>query len=287
MAKKLFVTKALGNKEIFSAVKLRKSMFDSGAPRKKIDEIIRKIQTHVKSGVSTSQIHRLAFQMLKSTSQTYAARYNLKKAIMHLGPDGFPFERYFAALLDHLGYTTTTNAIVQGKCITHEVDVIAEKHQENIHAIIEAKFHSRPGRKTGSKDALYTYGRFLDIQAAWVAKRKKGAKPAKGELQSWLVTNTEMTTNAINYCNCVGIKPVGWSYPNAQESLQGMIHHQGLYPITALVSLNRQQKRQLLRQNVIMCLDLLKKPQTLKKLHLSKNMIKKVLAEVEALCGSI
>ncbi|MAF13308.1 MAG: ATPase [Parcubacteria group bacterium] len=283
MFKKVLVTKAEGNKEPFSVSKLRKSMIDSGASTKLIDDIIGKIKSHIDQGVSTAKIHQLAFGMLKSANQSFAARYNLKKAIMRLGPDGFPFEKYFAELLRHLDYKVKTNVIVQGKCISHEVDLIAEKPKEGIHAIIEAKFHSRPGRKTGSKDALYTYGRFLDIQDQWQRKVKKGAKPKNAKLESWLVTNTEMTSNAIHYCKCVGIKVIAWSYPDNQKSLQGMVHHQGLYPVTALLSLNEYQKKQLLKKQVIMCSQLVSKDKRLNSLGLKNKT--KIIEEANNLCG--
>ena len=283
---KLVVKKASQEQEPFSAVKLRRSMLDSGASEKVINDIIRKIRNHLVPGTSTAQIHRLASNMLKVADRTYAARYNLKKAIMQLGPDGFPFERYFGQLLVHFGYKVKTNVVVNGQYITHEVDVIAEKHQENIHAIIEAKFHSHPGRKTGSKDALYTYARFLDIQNEWENRKKKGAKPKKGKLQSWLVTNTEMSSNAIDYCNGVGIKVVAWSYPdNSDQSLQGMIHSTGLYPVTTLTSLNNQDKKSLIKQDVILCKNLLDNRQVLRRAKLSQRQIENVLSETDKLCG--
>lgn len=286
MPKKLVVTKASREKELFSAEKLRQSMLDSGASQKIIEDIIRKIETHIKPGATTSQIHRLASNMLKAADRTYAAKYNLKKAIMQLGPEGFPFEVYFGQLLEHFGYKVQTNVIVNGRCITHEVDVIAEKHKENIHAIIEAKFHGHSGRKTGSKDALYTYARFLDIKNKWEDKKKKGAKPKKGKLQGWLVTNTEMTSHAISYCSCVGLKVIAWSYPpNSEENLQGMVHTTGLYPITTLTTLNKQDKKNLIKQDVILCKDLLQNRQALKKAKLTHRQGDNVLGEADSLCG--
>lgn len=286
MAKKLYVTKAIGGKESFSAAKLRRSMLDSGASAEIINGVIRKIKTHAKPGVSTAEIHRLAFQLLKSANRTYAARYNLKKAIMEIGPDGFSFEQYFASLLEHQGYKTQTNVVVNGSCITHEVDIFAEKYKENIHAAIEMKFHSKPGRKTRSKDALYSYARFLDIQKNWKFKKSRGAKPKKATLQGWLVTNTEMTYNAINYCNCVGMKVIAWSYPDDGNSLQNMVHTEALYPITVLTCLNHKQKKDILNKGIIMCFDLLKNKSVLKSVGLKQGQINTCIAEVEELCGN-
>ena len=77
-----------------------------------------------------SNFYSFLLLLLKNQSQTYAARYSLKRAIMSLGPQGFPFEQYLAALLRHYGYRTYTNQIFAGQCITHEIDVVAEKSKE-------------------------------------------------------------------------------------------------------------------------------------------------------------
>jgi len=284
MARKIFITKANGKKELFSMAKLKRSMAAAGVSPSLINQVVGGIKSNLKSGLSTAEIHRLAFQRLKSANKTYAAKYNLKKAIMRLGPDGFPFEEYFAALLNNQGYKTRTNMIVYGKCITHEVDVIAEKPKENIHAIIEAKFHSRSGMKTGSKDALYTYARFLDIRDYWQNKKKLGAKPAQGKLQGWLVTNTKITNEAIKYCSCVGLKAIGWSYPSRGEGLQGLVQNKGLYPITALISLNQSQKRKLLIRDLVLCQQLVKRKDILKSIGLKTNQIDQVIKEAEDLC---
>jgi hypothetical protein len=283
MAKNIFITKAAGESERFSESKLRRSMGQSGAPRRSIDAVITQIKRQIRPGDSTSKIHRLAFDLLKQKNRTFAARYGLKRAIMNLGPQGFPFEQYLAALLGHYGYRTYTNQIFAGVCISHEIDVVAEKPQENVHAIIEAKFHSRPGRKTGAKDAMYTYARFLDINNAWVAKRRKGAKPKSGELQSWLVTNTEVTSEALKYAKCVGITIISWTTPR-NKSLQDLVHSRCLYPITVLMSLNHNQKRQLLHRNIVMCQDLLQNKRMYKQLHLNQRKITLLEAELGELC---
>ncbi|MDX9892979.1 MAG: ATP cone domain-containing protein [Patescibacteria group bacterium] len=285
MPRSLLITKADGNKEVFSVDKLKKSMFRSGVSEPVINQTISQIKKKIKPGVSTSRIYRLAFNNLKSANKVYAAKYSLKKAVMDLGPDGFPFEKYFAALLKDQGYLTFTNVVVKGKCITHEVDIIAEKPQKNIHAIIEAKFHSRSGGKTASKDALYTHARFLDIKEFWNRQKILGAKPSTGQLESWLVTNTKITAEARQYCLCSGIKVVGWDYSSIGDNLEQMIHHKGLYPITVLTSLNNESKRKLLGHGVVLCKDLLddKNSKLLKRLYLKKGQLNRLLDEVKLL----
>jgi len=51
----------------------------------------------------------------------------LKKAILQLGPTGYPFERFVGELLKYQGYEAKVGQIVQGNCVQHEVDVVAKK----------------------------------------------------------------------------------------------------------------------------------------------------------------
>jgi Holliday junction resolvase-like predicted endonuclease len=56
-----------------------------------------------------------------------------------LGPAGFFFEKYIAKLFQSEGYETLTNLLLQGKCVSHEVDVVVRKN--NYLTMIECKFH--------------------------------------------------------------------------------------------------------------------------------------------------
>jgi len=50
---------------------------------------------------------------------------------MELGPSGFPFENYLSQILNEIGYKVQVGKIINGKCVTHEIDVIAEKNSEH------------------------------------------------------------------------------------------------------------------------------------------------------------
>ncbi len=63
---------------------------------------------------------------------------------MELGDTGYPFEKFVAALLRSEGYETKVGVIVQGHCVTHEVDVVAENDRH--HYMCECKFHNSQGR---------------------------------------------------------------------------------------------------------------------------------------------
>ena len=60
-------------------------------------------------GDASSNLCIKAFQLLKNSANVHAARYNLRTAILGLGPAGFYFEKYIAKIHESLGFETTTN----------------------------------------------------------------------------------------------------------------------------------------------------------------------------------
>lgn len=188
---------------------------------------------------------------------------------MMLGPTGYPFEDFIAKILQALGYDTKVRQIMMGKCISHEVDVIAKK--ENKISMIEAKFHNSNGTRSEVHVALYTYARFRDL------REKNGLDEA------WLITNTKTTTDANTYGQCVGLKVISWSFPE-KDSLRDLIEKSRLHPITMLTSLPHSSKVSLLNNHVVMCKDIHENPQLLDLLSLSKEEKEKTLAEVAFIC---
>lgn len=77
--------------------------------------------------MTTNKIYQLAFKMLKGKSRVSASKYKLKKALMQLGPSGFPFEKLVGKIMEQEGFKTNVGVIVQGNCVQYEVDVIAQK----------------------------------------------------------------------------------------------------------------------------------------------------------------
>lgn len=262
-----YIKKTSGEKETFSLRKLRASLRQVGADDKLIDTIVHEIERlHPKS---TKAIHAIAFSLLQKQEPHIAARYNLRRALMELGPAGFSFEQFIARTLTHLGYSTTTNVVVPGACVEHEVDIIAEK--DNQQTIVECKFHHRLGLKIDVKVTLYVQARFEDIQ------RKKRCDHV------WLFTNTKFTSEAIAYANCMNMKLTGWSYPT-DNSLARLIDRFGLHPITALTSLSNREKKELIRAGLILCRDAGQQKDLLKSIGLSGYAIKKLIREAHAVC---
>lgn len=261
----------------FSKQKFVQSMIRSGAERKLALTIAEEVLQTAYDGISTKEIYRIGFERLRKHSGHLAARYQLKTAIMELGPSGFPFEKFIGEILKRMGYAVQVGVIVKGKCVNHEIDVIAEKDEQ--HFMIECKYHNHRGTVSGVKIPLYIQSRFLDVQSTWV----KLAGHADKFHQGWLVTNTRFTGDAIQYGTCIGLNLIGWDYP-AKGNLKGLIDSLGLYPITCLTTLRSAEKTFLLNNNIVLCKEVCKNPDWLKSAGISAERINKILEEGRLLC---
>ncbi|MBI4130823.1 restriction endonuclease [Candidatus Roizmanbacteria bacterium] len=235
------VQKASGEMEDFSEDKVRDSLKRAGADEQLINDIVVHVKEELYEGMPTEKIYEHIFEILRGRSSHLVARYNLKRAIMELGPTGYPFEKFLAGVLKSYGYDVTTDQIARGKCVSHEIDVIAEKDGKKI--MIECKFHNHVGTKSKIRDVLYTYARFLDV-------REQGKFD-----EAWLVTNTKVTSDVIDYAQCQGMRIISWNYPK-NMSLRTMIEQSNLHPITALDSLTPDKIQALLAEGVVFARDL-------------------------------
>ena len=276
----ILITKASGEVVPFAPEKLVRSLTKAGATKEQAEEILASVKLLLHPGISTKTIFKNAFRLLKKVSPPKAGKYKLKNAIMELGPSGFPFEKYFAAILQNMGYGVQTGAILQGACVKHEVDVIAEK--ENYHEMVECKFHQHQGTFCNVKIPLYIHARFKDVEAGFVDSSSKSNTLHQG----WVVTNTRFTTDAIQYGTCAGLKLIGWNYPKG-NSLNNLIDKTGLYPITALTSVTKKEKQTLLSNDIVLCKEILNNPGLLKLAAIAQTKHETILQEAKELCKSI
>ncbi len=277
--KQVLITKHSGIQEIFSDEKLRRSLSRSGAATDLIDKVVLRIRKDVERGKlnSTEKIYRAAFKILTRESRIIASKYHLRKAIMEMGPTGHPFEYFVARIFEAMGYKTAVSVQVSGACVNHEVDVVAEKNGKK--EMIECKFHNQFGIKSDVKTALYVHARFEDIRSA---KEKNSEMAFNGV---WLVTNTKLTDDAIQYGKCAGMNIVGWSYPD-ENNLQALVERFRMHPVTCITTLNGGQKQFLLDRGIVLCRDIFENRDVLRGLNLSKNGENKVFAEIEAIVSA-
>lgn len=273
----IHVQKLSGELEPFSIDKLSKSLRICGASPEEIDRVIAEIQPVLYHGIPSEEIHKKVFSLLKKTDRIQASKYNLKRAIFDLGPTGFPFERMIGALLRNKGYDVRVGVILQGECVDHEIDVLAER-DGNAYAI-ECKFHSDSRGVSSVKVPLYINSRFLDVQRGW------NAAPGQSNhlKQGWLVTNTRFSSDAIRYGSCIGLTLLAWDYPK-NNGLEKNIDRFELYPITALTTLNKGEKDLLIERDIILTKEIGQNPGVLKQINMSPNKMKRVLSEVHQLC---
>lgn len=273
----ILVRKFSGEWVPFDLSKLQQSLINSGANQAMIVKVSEQVKADLVPGKSTQKIYREAFDALKRLSKASAARYNLKRAVMQLGPSGFPFERYVSEIFKNLNYKVDNNVTLNGKCVTHEVDVLAEKN--GVIYVVECKFHNRQGLKSDVKIPMYFNSRVRDIIKGNHDKPKFEGK----RIKAYLATNTRFSEDAIIYSACEGITLLSWDYPKNQ-SLKDWIEISGLYPLTSLNSLKQKEKKALLDQGVVLCKSLKYKPELLARFNLSAYRRKNILQELNTLC---
>lgn len=272
-----FIVKASGKKESFSVKKFKRSLRKVGVHNDIIEKLTQEVLDAPELN-TTYKIYDYAYKQLKGIDRPLAARYSLKHALYGLGPTGFVFERFVAELFKEQGYTTKVSQQVQGKCIDHEIDVIIEKGKKRF--MVECKFHNRPGAKSDVKDALYTKARYEDLSAKWT----QSVRPHLVCDGVWLITNTLFTSKAITYGNCADIELLGWNYP-INKGIAYLIDSLGLHPITSLTCISKAQKRRIIEHDVLLCRDLLQRPDLMKMLNLSSLKQRSVIDECKALCN--
>lgn len=274
----VFIVKGDGTREQFAIEKLQHSLNRTGAPQDVIERVAAKVASSIKEGAGTTDIYRTAFHMLRKEERTLAAKYSMRRAILDMGPTGFPFEDYFCALMRAKGYHASVRQTLHGRCSEHEVDVLLKKDGVTIGA--ELKFHNVPGFKTDLKTALYVRARFWDIEHA-AQDRHETCEVS----EAWLVTNTKFTGHAIKYAECAGLKLVGWNYPS-DFNLETLIAETGLYPITVLTSISKKEEAQLMMHQVTLCRDIASDPSLLSKAGISRRKHAEIVQESLQLCGS-
>ena len=280
MDDKIFTVKKIsGDLEPFSEQKLKESLKNSGASTQEIQTIVKSISPMIYDGISSDVIYGKAFFLLKKLNEISASKYSLKRAIFDLGPTGYPFEKLVGALLKTKGFKTKVGVTLEGECVTHEIDVLAEKGG-NTYAI-ECKFHSDAKAVDNIKVPLYINSRFLDIQKQWNsdAKNKTNLK------QGWLVTNTRFTKDAIDYGRCIGLRMLAWDYPK-NNGISKNIDKFGLYPITVLTSLLKNEKLHLIKNDIILVKEIIEKQTFLENMDITHQRRLKIIEEAEKLCNT-
>ena len=267
----LSVLKAGGSIEPFNEDKLRLSIQRAGVSSDLRESVLTHVKSKLYDQIPTREIYKHVIEFLGNSTYPFSkAKYSLKQAIMDLGPTGYPFEDYISEILKMEGYETQVRQILTGKCISHEIDLIVTKN--NISSMVECKFHNSPGTHSQVHVSLYTKARFDDI------KEKHNLADA------WLVTNTKITQDGLNYAICSNMKVISWDYPE-NGSFRDLIEKYKLHPITVLTSLSQNQKQLLTANHVVLAKDVCKNPSSLDVLGLPNDKKNSILSECQFVYG--
>ena len=271
---RILVTKASGEKQVFEVEKLRISLRNAGAGDRLVDEIIADILGWITDGVSTKKIYVRAFSLLQRSHRLSGLRYRLKQAIMEMGPTGYPFEHLVGRIFEKRGYSVLVGQQVEGKCVTHEVDVVATGSREQ--HLVECKYHFDQGRNVSVQVPLYVRSRMDDI-----IDRRSALDEYRGfRFSGWVVTNTRFSSDSLDFGRCSGLELLSWDYPSGQ-GLKEIIERERIYPITVLSQLTKAQKAGLMDQGIVTCSQLLQVPEQVEALGLSRKKIETVMRELE------
>lgn len=260
--------KTTGQFEPFREQKLRHSLSRSGVGKDQVDDIVDAVRERLRDGMATTEVFRIAHRILRREGRDSAARYSLQRAIQQLGPDGFPFESFIAALWRSDGFRARTGLRLQGRFVRHEVDVIAKRGDET--RLAECKFKVQSDGKVDIKIALYVHARAADLKAVHGGT-------------FWLITNGRFTKDALSYGEGVGLRMLAWNHPKG-NGLRERIDLSGLHPITALSSLQKKEQVALLREGVVLATALRDREGLVNELGMSANRTRELWREIEGLC---
>lgn len=271
------IKKQSGELVPFSKESLQKSLVNSGSDHQTANEICQTIIKDLYNGISTKELYEKAFDLLKKSKASVAARYSLKRALQNLGPEGFYFEKWVAKIFEAQGYDTVTGQTLKGKSsVNHEIDVIISN--KNIDIVSECKFRNDIDAKISVTTPMYFLSRFIDLKESEFTFFNRSFKPQKG----YLITNAFFTSDSIAFANCYDINLISWNYPE-DKSLKRLTDFYGLYPVTCLTALTKEEEQKLLSKNCILVRELVKNPVLLDHFKFSNDRKELILKEAEEL----
>ncbi|MSU55846.1 MAG: ATPase [Candidatus Taylorbacteria bacterium] len=270
------IVKADGTRESFDLSKLAESLRVSGADEDIASAVAEHVRKELVSGMTTDDIYRHAFSVLRAREKSAAVRYSLRRSLLALGPTGFPFEKLVGEIFKRKGFSVQIDQIVQGKCVDHEIDIVAWNADKLI--MSEAKYHHELAYKSDLKVVLYVKARIDDLMASTFQYGKERKLD-----EGWLITNTKFTEKAVRYAECSGMRLLGWNYPKT-GNLHDFIEQTGVHPITCLTTLSDSQKQTLMEQGIVLCESVRDNKDRLRALGFPDHLIGEVEAESNAIC---
>jgi len=273
----IYVTKADGSKQLFDKQKIINTCLRLQATLEQAQSIADRIEARAYDGIPTKKILQMVFQYMKKYRPAIGYQIDLKQAIAMLRsrPD---FEIFIAKLFEAMGYEVEINLIIQGKCIEHEIDVIARKENEVI--LIEVKHHVNHHTYSGLDVFLQLNSTLEDL--------KEGYEIGKNNFKftrAILICNTKVSDHAKKYALCRGLEFIAWKFP-PEKGLERLIEEYKLYPITFLKNMERNEACKLADIGIVTVKQLLDDVEKIsKKSGINKNRILELQKDAKIVLG--
>jgi hypothetical protein len=261
----IYVTKADGSKQPFDKQKIINTCLRLQATPEQAQSIADKIEARAYDGIPTKKILQMVFQYMKKYRPAIGYQIDLKQAIAMLRskPD---FEIFVAKLFEAMGYEVETNLIIQGKCIEHEIDVVARKGDEII--LVEVKHHVNHHTYSGLDVFLQLNSTLEDLKLGYESG-KNNFKFTK----AILICNTKVSDHGRRYALCRGLEFIAWKFPT-EKGLERLIEDYKLYPITFLKEIEKDEAYKLADVGIVTVKQLLDDAEKIsRKSGISKNRV--------------
>lgn len=152
------------SREPYDQSKVKRTLDRYGLAEKEINDILPKIENRLYDGIATKKILTIIREEI-DRAEYHPKKSDLRKALcsMRSAPD---FEIFIQELFRGLGYKVTTNKVIQGYCVTHEIDGVAEIDGKKYY--IETKHHSTTHIRIPFIDSLAVKAKLDDIKHGYM-----------------------------------------------------------------------------------------------------------------------
>lgn len=225
-----------GRKVPFQIDKVKTTLLRLGASQELAGKLAEEIASKVYEGIMTKTILDMINEELKKNKPAVKFRRDLRSALGMMNPKP-DFEEYVHIILREHGYKVAPAQVIQGFCVTHEIDGIAEKDGKKIY--LEVKNHAETHTYTPFPVTLAAKAKWDDIQEGY----KRGLNTTSFD-NVLIVCNTRFTEHAMQYAKCMGFEHLGWDVPKGR-GLNRLIEEKHLYPVTILPDLTEEESARL------------------------------------------
>ena len=228
----VLVRKADGRLEPFDRSKVFRTAIYLGLERADAEKLADEVSERVRDGMPTSEILVMIHELAREIRPELKHMRDLREAISRMRPKP-DFEEYVRLVLRAAGYSVEPGRVLEGRCVSHEIDGVAFKDDEVF--AVEVKHHVNYHTYTGLDVVLQLWAALTDLVEGY-----RLGLHGYDFSSAILACNTKISAHAERYARCKGIKYMGWKYPRA-FALSDIVSSHKLYPLTIIRVLSSDQ----------------------------------------------